>query len=172
MKKLIIIITLFIMQLNFVSANTNIAVIDMDKIVNTTKTGTSILNQLNKIYDEILIDLKKQEEKLKDKEIKLISQKNILSKSDFDINIKNFKVEIKKYNENRKKTITNFNIKKEKNINRFLQMAKKILAEYSNSKSISIVFQKKDLVIAKNELDITEDVIAIIDKNIKDFKVK
>ena len=172
MKKLIIIITLFIMQLNFVSANTNIAVIDMDKIVNTTKTGTSILNQLNKIYDEILIDLKKQEEKLKDKEIKLISQKNILSKSDFDINIKNFKVEIEKYNENRKKTITNFNIKKEKNINRFLQMAKKILAEYSNSKSISIVFQKKDLVIAKNELDITEDVIAIIDKNIKDFKVK
>lgn len=172
MKKLIIIITLFIMQLNFVSANTNIAVIDMDKIVNTTKTGTSILNQLNKIYDEILIDLKKQEEKLKDKEIKLISQKNILSKSDFDINIKNFKVEIKKYNENRKKTITNFNIKKEKNINRFLQMAKKILAEYSNSKSISMVFQKKDLVIAKNELDITEDVIAIIDKNIKDFKVK
>jgi len=172
MKKLIIIITLFIMQVNFVSANTNIAVIDMDKIINTTKTGTSILNQLNKIYDEILIDLKKQEEKLKDKEIKLISQKNILSKSDFDINIKNFKVEIKKYNENRKKTITNFNIKKEKNINRFLQMAKKILAEYSNSKSISIVFQKKDLVIAKNELDITEDVIAIIDKNIKDFKVK
>ena len=172
MKKLIIIITLFIMQVNFVSANTNIAVIDMDKIINTTKTGTSILNQLNKIYDEILIDLKKQEEKLKDKEIKLISQKNILSKSDFDINIKNFKVEIEKYNENRKKTITNFNIKKEKNINRFLQMAKKILAEYSNSKSISIVFQKKDLVIAKNELDITEDVIAIIDKNIKDFKVK
>ena len=172
MKKLIIIITLFIMQVNFVSANTNIAVIDMDKIINTTKTGTSILNQLNKIYDEILIDLKKQEEKLKDKEIKLISQKNILSKSDFDINIKNFKVEIKKYNENRKKTITNFNIKKEKNISRFLQMAKKILAEYSNSKSISMVFQKKDLVIAKNELDITEDVIAIIDKNIKDFKVK
>tara|TARA_B100000787_G_scaffold166722_1_gene152374 strand:+ start:2806 stop:3324 length:519 start_codon:yes stop_codon:yes gene_type:complete len=172
MKKLIIIITLFIMQVNFVSANTNIAVIDMDKIINTTKTGTSILNQLNKIYDEILIDLKKQEEKLKDKEIKLISQKNILSKSDFDINIKNFKVEIKKYNENRKKTITNFNIKKEKNINRFLQMAKKILAEYSNSKSISMVFQKKDLVIAKNELDITEDVMVIIDKNIKDFKVK
>ena len=172
MKKLIIIITLFIMQVNFVSANTNIAVIDMDKIINTTKTGTSILNQLNKIYDEILIDLKKQEEKLKDKEIKLISQKNILSKSDFDINIKNFKVEIEKYNENRKKTITNFNIKKEKNINRFLQMAKKILAEYSNSKSISMVFQKKDLVIAKNELDITEDVMVIIDKNIKDFKVK
>ena len=172
MKKLIVIITLLIMQINFVSANTNIAVIDMDKIINVSKAGTSILNQLNTINDEILIDLKKQEEKLKNKEIKLISQKNILSKNDFDISLKNFKVEIEQYNENRKKTITNFNIKKEKNYKRFLQMANKILAEYSDSKLISMVFQKKDLVIAKNELDITEEVIMIIDKNIKDFKVK
>jgi Skp family chaperone for outer membrane proteins len=172
MKKFIIIIALFIMQVNFVSANVNIAVIDMDKIINVTKAGISILNQLNKINDEILIDFKKQEEKLKNKEIKLLSQKNILSKSDFDISLKNFKVEIEQYNENRKKIITNFNIKKEKNIKRFLQMANKILAEYSDSRLISMVFQKKNLVIAKNELDITEEVIMIIDKNIKDFKVK
>ena len=71
MKKIIIIISLFIMQINFVSANTNIAVIDMDKIINVTKAGISILNQLNKINDEILIDFKKQEEKLKNKEIKI-----------------------------------------------------------------------------------------------------
>tara|TARA_B100000767_G_scaffold257477_1_gene265388 strand:+ start:141 stop:659 length:519 start_codon:yes stop_codon:yes gene_type:complete len=172
MKKFIIIIALFIMQVNFVSANTNIAVIDMDKIINVTKAGISIANQLNKINDEILLDFKKQEEKLKNKEIKLISQKNILSKSDFDVSLKNFKVEIKQYNENRKKTITNFNIKKENNYKIFLQMANKILAEYSESKLISIIFHKKDLVIAKNELDITEDVIMIIDNNIKDFKVK
>ena len=36
MKKIIIIISLFIMQINFVFANTNIAVIDMDKIINVT----------------------------------------------------------------------------------------------------------------------------------------
>ena len=172
MKKIIIIISLFIMQINFVSANTNIAVIDMDKIINITKAGTSILNQFNKINDEILTDFKKQEEKLKDKEIKLISQKNILSKSDFDINLKNFKVEIEQYNKNRKKTIANFKIKKDNNIKRFLQMTNKILAEYSDSKSISMIFQKKDLVIAKNKFDITDEVIVIIDKNIKDFKVK
>ena len=51
-------------------------------------------------------------------------------------------------------------------------MTNKILAEYSDSKSISIIFQKKDLVIAKNKLDITEEVIVIIDKKIKDFNVE
>ena len=35
-----------------------------------------------------------------------------------------------------------------------------------------MIFQKKDLVIAKTELDITDEIIVIIDKNIKNFKVK
>ena len=172
MKKIIIIISLFIMQINFVSANTNIAVIDMDKIINVTKVGTSIQNQLSKINDEILMDFKKQEEKLKNKEIKLISQKNILSENDFDTNIKNFKAEIEQYNINRKKTITNFNKKKSENTKELLLTVNKILAEYSKSKSISMIFQKKDLVIAKTELDITDEIIVIIDKNIINFKVK
>ena len=172
MKKIIIIISLFIMQINFVSANTNIAVIDMNKIINVTKVGTSIQNQLSKINDEILMDFKKQEEKLKNKEIKLISQKNILSENDFDTNIKNFKAEIEQYNVNRKKTITKFNKKKSENTKELLLIVNKILAEYSKSKSISMIFQKKDLVIAKTELDITDEIIVIIDKNIINFKVK
>jgi outer membrane protein len=172
MKKLIIISTLLIMQISFVAANANIVVVDMDKILNVTKVGASIQNQLSKINDKILMDFKKQEEKLKNKEIKLISQKNILSENDFDTNIKNFKAEIEQYNVNRKKTITNFNKKKNENTKEFLLIVNKILAEYSDSKSISMIFQKKDLVIAKTELDITDEIIVIIDKNIKNFKVK
>lgn len=172
MKKLIIISTLLIMQISFVAANTNIAVVDMDKILNVTKVGASIQKQLSKINDKILMDFKKQEEKFKSKEIKLISQKNILSENDFDTNIKNFKAEIEQYNVNRKKTITNFNKKKSENRKELLLIVNKILAEYSDSKSISMIFQKKNLVIAKIELDITDEIIIIIDKNIKNFKLK
>ena len=172
MKKLIIISTLLIMQISFVAANTNIAVVDMEKILNVTKVGASIQNQLSKINDKILLDFKKQEEKLKNKEIKLISQKNIISENDFDSTIKNFRAEIEQYNVNRKKAITNFNKKKSENTKELLLIVNKILTEYSDSKSISMIFQKKDLVITKTELDITDEIIVIIDKNIKNFKVK
>ena len=172
MKKLIIISTLLIMQISFVAANTNIVVVDMEKILNVTKVGASIQNQLTKINNEIQMDFKKQEEKLKNKEIKLISQKNILSENDFDTNVKNFKAEIEQYNVNRKKTISNFNKKKSENTKELLLIVNKVLAEYSESKSISMIFQKKDLVIAKTELDITDEIIVIIDKNIKNFQVK
>ena len=160
------------MQISFVAANTNIVVVDMEKILNVTKVGASIQNQLTKINNEIQMDFKKQEEKLKNKEIKLISQKNILSENDFDTNVKNFKAEIEQYNVNRKKTISNFNKKKSENTKELLLIVNKVLAEYSESKSISMIFQKKDLVIAKTELDITDEIIVIIDKNIKNFQVK
>ena len=142
MKKLIIISTLLIMQISFVAANANIVVVDMDKILNVTKVGASIQNQLSKINDKILMDFKKQEEKLKNKEIKLISQKNILSENDFDTNIKNFKAEIEQYNVNRKKTITNFNKKKNENTKEFLLIVNKIFAEYDDSKTAVLEAKK------------------------------
>ena len=39
-------------------------------------------------------------------------------------------------------------------------------------KSISIILQKKDLIIGKTELDITSEIINIVDDKIKGFKIK
>ena len=37
---------------------------------------------------------------------------------------------------------------------------------------ISIILQKKDLIIGKTELDITDEIIKIINVEIKEFKIK
>ena len=42
----------------------------------------------------------------------------------------------------------------------------------SNEKSISIILQKKDLIMGKKELDITGEVIKIVNSEIKEFKIK
>ena len=39
-------------------------------------------------------------------------------------------------------------------------------------KKISIILQKKDLVVAKTELDITDEIIMVINENVKEFKIK
>ncbi len=172
MKKTFLILIFFIIQINFVSANNNIAFVDMDKIINSTKAGSSILKQLNKINDKISKNFKKEQENIKKNENKLLSQKNILSKSDFDINYNKLRKEIEEYNKKRQKIINDFNKQKISNTNQFLLMINEIMAKYSDSNSISLIFQKKNLVIAKTELDITDEIIKIIDKNIKEFKIK
>jgi outer membrane protein len=169
---LLSIFSLFLLFANTVNSEQNIAFIDMDRVISKSNSGSSILNQLNDINNKNLIFLKKEEKKFKEKEAKLISQKNIISETDFKIKVNTLKVEIDKYNQNRNKIITEFQKLKVDNTNKLLKLINPILIKFSNEKKISILLQKKDLIIGKTELDITEEVIKIINTEVKEFKIK
>ena len=68
--------------------------------------------------------------------------------------------------------ITEFSQLKINNTNKLLKLINPILVKFSNDKEISIILQKKDLVVAKTELDITDEVIKIVNNEIKEFKIK
>jgi|TARA_B110000090_G_scaffold97712_1_gene110001 Skp family chaperone for outer membrane proteins len=169
---LLSIFSLFLFFANTVNSEQNIAFIDMDRVISKSNSGSSILNQLNDINNKNLIFLKKEEKKFKEKEAKLISQKNIISETDFKTKVNTLKVEIDKYNQNRNKIITEFQKLKVDNTNKLLKLINPILIKFSNEKKISILLQKKDLIIGKTELDITEEVIKIINTEVKEFKIK
>ena len=172
MKKFFIILFILLNQINFVYAEVNIVFVDLNKIMTTSKPGSSILENLNKKNNQLLNNFKKDEKKLKDDEIKLISQKNILSEEEFQSKVKKLKIEINTYNENRKKTIKDFNIFKAETTNKFTKMINSIFIKYSNDKSISMIFDKKNMIIGKSELDITDEIIKIVNNEIKEFKIK
>jgi outer membrane protein len=172
MKKFLIILFILLNQVNFVYADVNIVFVDLNKIMTTSKPGSSILENLNKKNNQFLNNFKKDEKKLKDDEIKLISQKNILSEEEFQSKVKKLKIEINTYNENRKKTIKDFNIFKAETTNKFTKMINSIFIKYSNDKSISMIFDKKNMIIGKSELDITDEIIKIVNNEIKEFKIK
>ena len=144
----------------------------MDKVISTSNSGISILKQLNDLKNKNSKFLKEEEKKFKEKEKKLISQKKILSEVDFKKRIDELKAEFKNYNQNRNKMIEDFNKLKVDNTNNLLKLINPILIDFSNDKKISIILQKKDLVVAKTELDITDEIIKIINKEIKEFKIK
>ena len=149
-----------------------IVFVDMDRLVSVSKPGSSIFNQLKDITKKNLNFLKKEEKKFKEKEKKLLAQKNIISETDFKTKVDMLKVEIDKYNQNRNKIITEFKKLKVESTNKLLKLINPILIKFSNEKKISILLQKKDLIIGKTELDITEAVIKIINTEVKEFKIK
>ena len=144
----------------------------MNKIMTTSKPGASILKQLNKKNNQTLKSFKNDEKNLKDKETKLLSQKNILSEKEFLSNIDKLKIEISDYNKNRKIFINDINKLKNKNEKKLLIMVNSILIKYSDEKSISMIFPKKNLVIGKSDLDVTDEIIKIINTEIKEFKIE
>ena len=173
MKKLLSsILVIFLFFTNQVFSEEKIAFIDMDIVISTSKSGSSILKQLTDLNNKNLKFLKDQEKKLKDKETKLISQKNIISEADFQKKIDELKVEIKNYKQNRNKMLADFNKLKINNTNNLLKLINPILVKFSNDKEIAIILQKKNLVVAKTQLDITDEVIEIINSEVKEFKIK
>ena len=155
-----------------VSAEQKIVFVDMDKLVSVSKPGSSIFNQLKDINQKNLNFLKEEEKRFKEIEKKLIAQKNIISEADFENKIKELKSEVNSYNQNRSNMIEKFNKLKVDNTNKLLKLINPILAKFSNDNEISIILQKKNLIIGKTELDITDEVIKIINNEIKDFKIK
>ena len=153
-------------------ADQKIVFVDMDRLVSASKPGSSIFKQLKDINNKNLNFLKNEEKKFKEQEKKLIAQKNIITEDDFTNKVEKLKSEINDYNLDRKKMIEEFNKLKVENTNNLLKQINPILTKYSKENEISIILQKKDLIIGKTELDITDEIIKIINVEIKEFKIK
>ena len=166
------ILILFLFLTNQAFSEQKIAFIDMDKVISTSKSGSSILKQLTDLKKKNSKFLKDEKKKFQEKETKLFAQKNILSETDFKNKLNELKSEIKNYNQNRNKMLADFNKLKIDNTNNLLKLINPILVKFSNDKEIAIILQKKDLVVAKTQLDITDEVIKIVNLEVKEFKVK
>ena len=166
------ILAIFLMLTNQTFSEQKIAFIDMDKIISTSKPGSSILKQLTNLNNKNLKFLTSEEKKFKEKETKLISQKNIISETNFKNKVNELKSEIKNYNQIRNKMLADFNKLKIDNTNNLLKLINPILVKFSNDKKIAIILQKKDLIVGKTQLDITDEVIKIVNAEVKEFKIK
>ena len=172
MKYFLYIIIVFTIIISPVTSEQKIVFVDMDRLVSASKPGSSIFNQLKDINNKNLNFLKEEEKKFKEKEKKLITQKNIISETDFKNKVDELKSEVNNYNQNRNEIIKKFNKLKVENSNNLLKLINQILAKYSTENEISIILQKKDLIIGKTELDITDKIIRIINNEIKEYKIK
>ena len=172
MKNLFLPFIIFLYFINPSFAEQKMRFIDMNKVISTSKAGSSVLKQLSNLNNKNIEFLNKEEKKFKENETKLISQKNIISETDFQNKVNELKSEIKNYNQNRDKMINEFNKLKVDNTNNLLKLINPILLKFSDDKEISIILQKKNLVVAKTQLDITDEVIKIVNSEIKEFKIK
>ena len=165
-------IFIFVISLNSVNAEQKLVFLDMERIISTSSSGLSIINQLKDLSDKNLVLLNKQEKNFKEKETKLISQKNIISESEFTNKAEQLKKEINELNKSRNKIITDFNKLKIENTNKLLKMINPILIKFSNDNSISLILQKKDLIIGNSEFDVTDKILKIVNNEVKIFKIK
>ena len=149
------------------NANDSIAFIDLDFIAKNSLLGKSVSTQVKKKRAILNDEISKHENQLKEKEKKIISQKNILDQDQFKIKIDELRNMIKEYQIIREKKNKQLSIFSQKANKQVLNLISPILNEYSKKNSISIIFQKKNIVTGRSDLDITSDILKQLNDKIK-----
>ena len=168
-EKIIKIITLviFLSISSLVKAEQKTVYIDIDLIMKNSLAGKSISKQLEKINQSNLINFKKSEDDLRSEEKQIVSQKNVLSETEYSKKVSLLRKKISDYNENKKKIVNSLNKKQITAQASLINSLTPILADYSKENSITMIISKKNIIMGKNELDITKDILKIVDNKIK-----
>ena len=131
-------------------------------MLSNSNKGKEIILNLEKINKENIKILKEKKNLLNNEEKKLLQQKNILTSEIYSEKRKSLKNQIKNFNEEKNTIALKFKKQREEKINNFLKIVDKILAEYVKKNSIDIVLNKKDILMGKNNYNITNDIMQII----------
>jgi Skp family chaperone for outer membrane proteins len=170
MKQLIQIIFFLIFSLFFNSvsySNTNIVFLDIEYAVNNSNIGKKVLDNLKKTQIKENKKLKIIEQNLKDKDDEIKKVKNVISKDELKNKIDIFKKSIQDYNIEKDKVQKNFIKSKNKELDELIKKINPLIVKYMEDKSIDLILSKKIIYLGNTNLDITEDVLGLINVNFK-----
>ena len=143
-----------------------IVYIDLNKIMNNSIAGKSITSQLENNHKKNISKFKNIEEELKKEEAEIISQKNVITKEEFEKKIIDLRDKANKFRKERNNNINNLNNQRLEATSKMIALVRPILSEFSDKNSISLIIDKKNIIIGKTLLDITDDILKIIDEKI------
>ena len=141
--------------------------IDVDYIVKNSNKGLEIINNLEMINKKNNDELKKEKQTLLNIEQNIKQKKNILSEEELRSQIADLNKKVNEFNIKKKKINNQFKKKKNEQLNNFFVKIEKLIGNYVKDKSIDLLIDKKTVFVGVSSLDITNDIIDIVNKNIK-----
>jgi outer membrane protein len=145
----------------------NLAYINIEFLFENSNLGKTVSQNLKKINSEKNKILKVEEEKLITLENEIKKVKNIISEEELNKKILILKENVNSYNKKKKKILNELQNKRNLELINFFDKINPILKDYMDQKSISLLFEKKNIFIGKSNIDITNDVLIIINKELK-----
>ncbi len=166
------VIIIFIITPQIANSNDKIVYININKIINQSIAGDFINKELEKLHNINLSNLNTIKNELQKEEEKILSKKNILSEDEYLKQIDLLKIKVNNYQKKQKQMVNDLNNKRVKAKKELMDNLNIILTDFANKSEISFILNKKNVVIAKKDLDITDDIIKLLDQKIKKITLK
>ena len=171
-KIFIIFFPIFLFNLSLKADTTYPSFVDFKFILNESDAGKKAQAFIKKELNSGLKKIKEKQTKLQDEEKKIIQQKKILSPEEYKSKISSLRKKVSALQKDRNSIMENVSKKRSKARKKLLETLNPIVKDYMNEKSIKIVLDKKSILLADENLDITKDILGLLNKKLKSINLE
>ena len=166
------VVTFFVLICTYSQAEQETVYIDMKYVLNNCKAGKAAQDYLAKTFKENQKKFASTEKKLKEQESNLLAKKNDLSKEDYKKEADSLRKTVLEYQTSRRAAVEEIAKKRSGARKKLLDGLTPILETYTKENSISLIIDKKYLVMGDTDLDITKLVIEKLNKALPSIKLE
>jgi len=153
-------------------AEEKIVFIDLNFVFNETLFGKDFNNVLKNKSSKINLKIKDFQSKIENEKTDLLNKKNLLNDDDYNKKLKEIDTKIIEYNSIIKQDEEDLNKYKKNVREEFFQNLLPLLQDFSEKNLISLVLKKESILIGKNTLDITNEIVKLFNEKKNKVTIK
>ena len=169
-KKFIIIFSIFFTLQTYLYANT-VYFLDTKILLNKSTAGKKAQDLLKNKLEQGSKNIANKEKNLLSEEKKIIEQKKVLSNEEYKKKVNELRKKVSTLQKERVSLLKEVSDKRAKAKKKLLETLNPIVKKYMIEKNIQIVLDKKSVLLADDNLDITKEIIELLNKELKSINL-
>ncbi|OUX44696.1 hypothetical protein CBE37_00850 [bacterium TMED277] len=169
-KKVIFFLILFQGFANNLTADTPYY-LDFKYILNQSEAGKKSQKYLKKKLNDGIKKLKDKEKSIQEEEKKIIQQKKIISAEEYKKKVTNLRKNVSSLQKERNELLESVAKQRSKARSELLKNLNPIMKEYMKANNIRMIVDKKSLLLADENLDLTQEIIKVLNSKLKSIKL-
>ena len=166
------VVTFLLLVCTYATAEQKIAYLDMKFILNNSKAGKGAQDFLKKTFKDKQKNFSDQESQLKKEESDLLGKKKILTKEEYKKNSAELRKKVVNYQAQRRAALEKIASQRAEAKKQLIKKLDPILTKYIEENGISIIVDKKNVVIGNADLDITNLIVEKLNKELPSLNLK
>ena len=166
------VVTFLLLIYTHASAVEDVAYLDMKFVLNNSKAGKGAQDFLQKSFKENQKKFLDEENALKKEESDLLTQKTILTKEQYQKISDDLRKKVIDYQSQRRASLEKITTQRTEARQKLLETLNPILKTYVNENDISLVIDKKNILVGNGDLDITNIIVKKLNKELPSLSIK
>ena len=145
--------------------------LDFKYILNQSDAGKKAQTYLKNKLDNGIKELQKKEKAIQEEERKIIQQKKVISAEEYKKKVTDLRSKVGSLQKERNLLLSEVSKKRSKAKTELLKALNPIIKEYMKEKNIRMVIDKKSMLLADESLDITKNIVKLLNNKLKSIKL-